>query len=79
MTYRLLPQEKLQKITNLRFENGSQEIADFISATPCRNHCHPTPTSCLPRAYFSLLVTSCKSIGILKRFESLIYEKFLKT
>ena len=79
MTYKLLLQEKLQKIANLRFENGSQEIADFFSATPCKNHRHPTQTLCSPRTYFSLLVTSCKSIGILKRFESLIYEKFLKT
>ena len=79
MTYRLLLWEKLQKMPNLWLKNGSQEMADFISATPCRNHCHPTPTSCPPRTYFSLLVTSCKSIGILKRFESLIYEKFRKT
>ena len=79
MTYRLLLQEKLQKIPNLWLKNGSQEMADFISAVPCKNRFCPTPTSHPLGAYFSLLVTSCKSIGILKRFESLIYEKFRKT
>ena len=58
MTYRLLLQEKLQKMPNLWLKNGSQEIAYFISATPCRNHCHPTPTSCPLGAYFSTFVTS---------------------
>ena len=78
MTCRLLLWEKLQKMPNLWLKNGSQEMADFISAVPCKNCFCPTPTSCPLGAYFSTFVTSCKSIGILKRFESLIYGKFRK-